>query len=277
MKYYDLHSHSTASDGSLSPTELITLAKDSAIDCFALTDHDGIDGIEEAKFQAKTIGLEFISGIELSVSWQKYTIHIVGLNINTAYAPLLKGIEELKIYRKWRAEQISIRLAEHGLEGALAGAQQFASGKMIGRLHFAQFLVASGYCKDTRTVFKKYLVNNKPGYIHGEWASLADAVSWINGAGGVAIIAHPGRYPFKNKKLRVLLNEFIEMGGQAIEVVSSSHDAQLVKRISDIAQEFEIYASIGADFHHPDVSWNRLGKLPPLPRQCVPVWQAWEN
>jgi 3',5'-nucleoside bisphosphate phosphatase len=277
MKNYDLHSHSTASDGSLNPAQLINLAKKLGVDCMALTDHDGIDGLEEAKQQAKIVDLEFIPGIELSVTWQKFTIHIVGLNINTAYIPLIKGTQQLKSYRLWRAEQISKGLDECGIKDALTGAQQYSSGKMIGRMHFANFLVDNGYCKDIRTVFKKFLVKNKPGYIHGQWASLEDVISWINGAGGIAVVAHPGRYPFKNKKLKMLLNEFIEMGGQAIEVVSGSHSVQDVSRMTSIAQEFDLYASVGSDFHNPDVIWNKLGKLAPLSEQCTPVWKAWEH
>ncbi|MFK5892709.1 MAG: PHP domain-containing protein [Pseudomonadota bacterium] len=276
MKHYDLHSHSTASDGSLTPAQLINLAKESGVDCLALTDHDGIDGIEEAKLQAKSINLEFIPGIELSVTWGNFTIHIVGLNINTDYAPLLAGTHQLKLYRLWRAQQISKGLEEFGIKGALSGAQKFSNGKMIGRMHFANFLVANGNCKDVRTVFKKFLVKNKPGYVHGQWASLEDVISWITGAGGVAVIAHPGRYPFKNKKLKMLLYEFIELGGKAIEVVSGSHSIQEVARMTSIAREFELYASMGSDFHNPDASWNKLGKLTPLPEQCTPVWKAWE-
>jgi len=277
MKYYDLHSHSTASDGSLKPTELVTLAKKSGVDCLALTDHDCVDGIEEAKQSAKKIDLEFIPGIELSVSWEKFTIHVVGLNINTSYPALLEGTKQIKSYRVWRAEQISKALEDCGIKGAFSAVQEATKGNMIGRMHFANFLVENGYCKDIRSVFKKYLVKNKPGHIHGQWASLEDAVSWIRGAGGVAVIAHPGRYPFKNKKLKLLLNDFIEMGGQAIEVISSSHSIQNVKRITTIALEYDLYASIGSDFHNPDVSWNKLGKLPPLPKQCTPVWNAWET
>jgi 3',5'-nucleoside bisphosphate phosphatase len=276
MKYYDLHSHSTASDGTLKPSQLIELAKNSGVDCLALTDHDGIDGINEAKQQAKTVGLEFIPGIELSVSWEKFTIHVVGLNIDTTYAPLLAGIEQLKSYRIWRAQQISNSLEDSGIKGALAAVEEVTKGNMIGRMHFANFLVENGYCKDIRSVFKNFLVNNKPGYIHGQWASLENVLSWIKGAGGVAVIAHPGRCPFKNKKLKLLLNEFIELGGQAIEVVSATHSIHEVKRMTTIAQEFELYASIGSDFHNPNISWNKLGKLAPLPGQCAPVWNIWE-
>lgn len=277
MKNYDLHSHSTASDGSLNPSELIRLAKNAGVDCLALTDHDGIDGIEEAKQQAQAVNLEFIPGIELSVSWGKFTIHIVGLNINTSYIPLLAGTEQLKSYRLWRGEQISKGLEKFGIKGALSGAQKFSKGKMIGRMHFANFLVEGGYCKDIRSVFKKFLIKNKPGYIHGQWATLENAVSWIMGAGGVAVIAHPGRYPFKNKKLKLLISEFIEMGGKGIEVISGSHSLADIRRMTTIAQECELYASIGSDFHNPDISWNKLGKLTPLPDLCTPVWNAWES
>jgi predicted metal-dependent phosphoesterase TrpH len=275
MKNYDLHSHSIASDGSLSPSELVILAKKSGVDCLALTDHDCTDGIEEAKFQAKASNLDFIPGIELSVSWEKFTIHIVGLNININHQPLIAGTIRLKEYRQWRAEQIAKGLDEVGIKNSLVGASQFSNGKMIGRMHFANFLVKNGYCKDIRKVFKNYLIKNKPGYIHGQWASLEDVISWIKGAGGVAVIAHPGRYPFKNKKLKLLINEFSEMGGQGIEVVSASHSIDEMHRMAMIANEFNLYASMGSDFHNPDASWNMLGKLRPLPEQCTPIWSLW--
>ncbi len=277
MKNYDLHSHSTASDGSLNPSQLINLAKASGVDCLALTDHDGIDGIEEAELQAKTTGLEFIPGIELSVTWQKFSLHIVGLNINRCYPPLVKGTEQLKLYRLWRAQQISKGLEKFGIKGALTGAQRFSTGKMIGRMHFANFLVANGYCKDIKSVFKKFLVKNKPGFIQSQWSSMEDAISWITGAGGIAVIAHPGRYPLKKNRFLTLLNEFIEMGGQAIEVASSSHSTHDVKKMTKLSLQFDLYASIGSDFHDPDVNWNKLGKLAPLSQQCTPVWKAWES
>jgi len=272
---YDLHSHSTASDGSLSPSQLVELAKDSGVDYLALTDHDGVDGINEAQIAATNNGLNLIPGIELSVSYQNKTIHIVGLQLDIEHQALCKGIVKLQNYRLWRAEEIARRLQKVGIENALDGAREFAHGKMIGRMHFAHFLIKNGYAKDTRAVFKKYLVKNKPGHIHGEWASLEEAMEWIIGAGGVAVIAHPARYNLKRNKLKKLINEFKELGGKGIEVVSATHSTNDINTMAYHANEFNLYASVGSDFHDPKVTWNQMGKLPPLPERCKPIWNLW--
>jgi len=271
---YDLHCHSTASDGSLTPTQLVELAKTSGVECLALTDHDGVDGIDEARAAAKNNAIHFIPGIEISVSYNRKTVHIVGLQLNTSYKPLCDGIAKLQNYRLWRAEEISKRLEKVGIKGALPGAWEFANGNMIGRMHFAHFLIKNGYAKDTRAVFKKYLVKNKPGHIHGEWASLEEAVAWITGSGGIAVIAHPARYNLKRTGLRKLITEFKQLGGQGIEVVSASHSINDMNTMAQHAKDFELYASVGSDFHDPDVTWNKMGRLPALPEICDPIWEA---
>jgi len=274
---YDLHSHSTASDGSLTPTQLVDLAAESGVSCLALTDHDGVDGIAEAVNAAKKNNIDLVPGIELSVSYQRKTIHIVGLQIDIDYKPLCEGIKKLQEYRLWRAEEIARRLAKVGINDALPGAWEYANGNMIGRMHFAHFLIKNGYAKDTRSVFKKYLVKNKPGYIHGEWAELDEAVGWIVGAGGIAVIAHPARYPLKRNKLRKLVKEFKQLGGRGIEVVSATHSINDINTMACLACDYELHASVGSDFHDPDVAWNKMGKLPPLPEQCQPIWHLWNN
>lgn len=274
---YDLHSHSTASDGSLTPAELIEQAKQAGVDCLALTDHDGMDGVVEASQAALERGIAFIPGIELSVTHQNKTVHIVGLQLDKDHLPLQAGIKKLQDYRKWRAEEIARRLAKVGIPNALEGAYEFARGKMIGRMHFAHFLIENGYAKDSRAVFKKFLVKNKPGHIHGEWASLEDVIGWIKGAGGIAVLAHPARYNLSSGKLKKLIKEFKLLGGEGIEVVSATHSLNDINTMARHAVDFELYASVGSDFHDPGVVWNKMGCLPPLPEKCRPIWTLWET
>ena len=269
----DFHTHSTASDGSLTPGELVKQAAQAGINVLALTDHDGTDGLAEAREMAEHHDMRLLNGIELSVTWNKQTIHIVGLNIDPDYAPLQAGIDKLQQFRAWRAREIADRLAKAGIEGAYQGALKFSGGKMLGRTHFAHFLVESGYGKNVRSIFKHYLVSNRPGHVSGDWASLQEAVSWIKGSGGVAVIAHPARYKLTRSKLRQLIKDFISAGGQAIEVLSGSHDKNEVKTMARHAQDFELYASAGSDFHNPEFCWIKLGELPPLPAKCKPVWE----
>ncbi|MCW8932046.1 MAG: PHP domain-containing protein [Gammaproteobacteria bacterium] len=268
----DLHTHSTASDGRLSPSELVALAAEAGVEVLALTDHDGTDGLDEARQSALGAGIRFINGIELSVTWDKRTVHIVGLNFDPAYPPLEAGIQRLQNFRKSRAKEIAEKLEKAGIEGAYEGAKRFSGGKMLGRMHFANFLVDAGYAKNVRKVFKHYLVNNKPGHVIGDWATMDEAVSWITGAGGVAVIAHPARYKLTRTKLRRLIKDFVSAGGQAMEVVSGSHDVNEMKTMACHADDFDLYASSGSDFHDPAFPWIKLGRLAELPPKCKPVW-----
>lgn len=269
---YDLHTHSTASDGSLSPTQLVQLASTNGVETLALTDHDTTEGIKEAVAAAKDNNINIINGIEFSVTWQDKTIHVVGLNIDIENNDLKAGINHLQTYRLKRAQAISEQLdVQAGIEGALEGAESFSQSSMIGRVHFAQFLVKNGYAKDIKQVFKKYLIKNKPGYVKDTWASLEDVIHWITQAGGIAVIAHPARYQLKLKKLRILVDAFANMGGRAIEVVSGSQCADEIPKMSRLAEEFNLHASIGSDFHSAEMSWNRLGKFPALPLSCKPI------
>ncbi len=275
MTCYDLHSHSTASDGSLSPEDLIARAIEQGVDVLALTDHDGTEGLVEAKQAVKDTDLTLISGVEISVTWGKNTVHILGLNIDSDTDSLQQGLTKLRDYRIGRAQEIAKRLDKSGISGALGGASKYASDVMLGRVHFAKFLVEQGYAKNINDVFKRYLVRNKPGYVPGEWASLADAVNWINEAGGQAVIAHPARYRITATKLRRLVTEFKEIGGVGFEVVSGRQHPEEIKTLARIAEQFELLASCGSDFHTPDNTWVELGRLPPLPESCVPVWSTW--
>ena len=282
MLDYDLHCHSTISDGLLSPTDLVARAFERGVKFLALTDHDDISGLPEAAMAAARHGMHFINGVEISVTWRSYTLHIIGLRINPAYKPLAEGLQNIRSGRGARAELIAESLARSGISGALAGAYQYANNQgIIGRTHFARFLVEYGYCKDVRSVFKNYLVKGKPGYVPHQWASLPDAVSWIRGSGGVAVLAHPGRYTaarkgMGQKTLRELLGEFVDLGGQGIEVVCGSHSPEQYVEFARYANEFNLLASCGSDFHGPGESYRDLGRLPDFPLNCRPVWQAWE-
>jgi predicted metal-dependent phosphoesterase TrpH len=274
MTCYDLHCHSTASDGSLSPTELVNRAIGQGVDILALTDHDGTEGIAEASQAAQGTDLTLLAGVEISVTWGGTTIHIVGLNIDVNHPVLQKGLTTMRQYRIGRAAEIAKRLDQAGISGALEGAKNYASEVMLGRLHFAQFLVEHGHAKNISDVFKRYLVRNKPGYVPGKWASLNDAVSWITAAGGQAVIAHPARYKITATKLRRLINEFKEAGGVGFEVVSGRQHPEEIKHMAKLAEQFGLLASRGSDFHTPENSWVELGKLSVLPSSCIPIWTA---
>ncbi len=271
---YDLHSHSTASDGSLRPSELVRLAKLRNIDVLALTDHDNIDGIAEARLEADRVGLQLVAGAELSVSWGSQVIHIVGLNLNIENPVLLKGLQRLCEFRQWRSEEISRRLAKKRIEGALEGARVFAKGNIIGRVHFARFLIEQGYAKDMRQVFKRYLVQGKPGYVPGDWATLEEALGWIHAAGGQAVLAHPARYRLSATRLRQLLGEFQLLGGSVLEVVSGSHSRDEIQRMAQLCHSFGFMASAGSDYHGPENPYMDMGKLPAMPANCIPVWES---
>jgi len=272
---FDLHCHSIASDGSLSPTELVNFAVSQGVDVLALTDHDNTAGIAEAQEIAKQRGLRLIAGVEISVSWGAMTVHILGLGVDPDCQVLQAGLSKLREFRLFRATEIDKRLAKHGINHALEGAKKYATGEIIGRTHFAHFLVEQGVCKDFRSVFKNYLTNGKPGHVAGDWARLEDAVAWINAAGGQAVIAHPARYRISATKLRNLITEFKSCGGVGLEVVSGSHSKSECQMMAKLANDFEMLASCGSDFHGPENTWIQLGKIPALPPSCVPVWQNW--
>ena len=275
MTCYDLHSHSTVSDGSLSPEHLVARAIDQGVDVLALTDHDGTEGITAAQAAAQGTKLSLVTGVEISVTWGSSTIHILGLVVDHKNAPLQKGLEKIRDYRKERAVKIAERLEKSGISGAYEGASQYASPVMLGRVHFAKFLVDKGHAKNINDVFKRYLVRNKPGYVSGEWATLAQAVNWINGAGGQAVIAHPARYKMTATKLRRLITEFKELGGVGLEVVSGRQHPEEIKTLAKLANDFNLLASCGSDFHSPDNTWVELGRLPELPSSVNPIWKKW--
>jgi 3',5'-nucleoside bisphosphate phosphatase len=283
MLNYDLHCHSNVSDGTLTPAELVERAAARDVKVLALTDHDDVDGLEEAARVAAAHGIEFINGVEISVTWRKHTLHIVGLRIDPRNPALLEGLRVIRSGRKRRAELMAESLARIGIGGALEGAYRYAANPdIIGRTHFARYLVESGHCKDVRSVFSRYLVKGKPGYVAHEWANLQDAISWIRGSGGIAVLAHPGRYtagrkPMGKTTLLELLQEFVDLGGQGIEVVSGSHTPPQYAEFARYAREFGLLCSCGSDFHGPGESYRDLGHLPDFPLECRPVWTSWET
>lgn len=274
---YDLHSHSTASDGTLTPMALVRRAREQGVDVLALTDHDVTDGLDEARTAANEAGLQLINGVEISVTWHGVTVHIVGLNFDPVNANLQAGLAKLREFRAWRAEEIAHRLEKKGISGALEGAQAFSNGQILSRTHFARFLVTQGYAKDMRKVFGKFLTHNRPGYVPGEWAALADAVGWIRDAGGQAVIAHPARYRLSATRLRALIEAFMDCGGEVLEVVSGSHSAGDVQGMAQYARRYELLVSQGSDYHGPEQSWLELGKMPSMPDGCIPVWTLWKT
>lgn len=283
MLDYDLHCHSSVSDGLLAPAEVVARAAERGVKVLALTDHDDMDGLPEARAAALQRGIRLINGVEISVSWRSHTLHIVGLNIDPAYPPLDQGVATVRQGRAERAVKMAESLARAGIGGALEGAYRYAGNpQLIGRTHFARYLVEAGHARDVASVFKNYLVKGKPGYVPHEWAPLPDAVEWIKGSGGVPVLAHPGRYtkgrkPMGSSTLRELLAEFVALGGRALEVVSGSHTPDQFAEFARYAQEYQLLASCGSDFHGPEESYRDLGRLPDFPLGCVPVWQAWEK
>lgn len=273
---YDLHSHSVVSDGSLTPEALIARAVGQGVNVLALTDHDVTDGLGAAQTAAELHNIHLVPGVEISVTWNGVTIHVLGLGIDKQCEQLQQGLQKLRDFRVLRAEEIARRLEKKGIANSLEGANKFAQGALVSRTHFAHFLVESGRAKNVKDVFRKFLVQGKPGHVPGEWAALEDAVQWITMAGGQAVIAHPARYRLSATRLRQLLSEFKACGGVGLEVVSSAHSQLDCINMGRYAKQFDLLASCGSDFHGPEQSWAELGKIPPLPKECRPIWSTWE-
>jgi predicted metal-dependent phosphoesterase TrpH len=273
--FIDLHSHSVVSDGLLTPAELVAHAAGKGIQVLALTDHDDVAGLPEAAKAASEHGIKLIPGVEISVTWRRRTLHIVGLRIDPESQPLVQGLQQIREGRHIRAQGMADSLARAGIADSLAGAYGYAKQGIISRTHFAQYLVEKGCASDIRSVFKKYLVKGKPGYFEYNWASLEDAMGWIAGSGGVAVLAHPGRYDLGRTNMLLLLEEFRNLGGAAIEVVTSSHTPEQYRQFAHLAHQFGLQSSAGSDYHGPGHSYVDMGRLPPLPAGCIPVWQDW--
>lgn len=271
----DLHCHSCVSDGTLTPEALAARAHANGVELWALTDHDEVSGQQRARDAAHALGLPHLSGVEVSVTFAGITVHIVGLGFDADNAALVKGLADTRDGRIVRAQDMAAALAKVGIKDAYEGALTYVSNpELIARTHFARYLVEMGYCANTHEVFRKYLVEGKPGYVEHRWAHLADAVRWISQAGGIAVIAHPGRYKFTPNEEYALFTEFKAHGGRGVEVVTGSHSAADFIKYADMAIEFDLLASRGSDFHSPEESRTDLGTLPALPAKLTPVWEA---
>lgn len=274
----DLHCHSTVSDGTLAPAELAERACRHGVELWSLTDHDEIGGQASAREAARALGLPFLTGVEISVSFVGQTIHIVGLGFDERHPELVAGLSHTRAGRERRARQMAEDLARVGIAGAYEGALHYVGNPdLISRTHFARYLVESGVCQDTAEVFRRFLTEGKPGYVAHEWARLADALRWIHAAGGLSVIAHPGRYNLTPNEEYALFSEFKGHGGAGVEVVTGSHAIAEYEVYARMAEEFDLMASRGSDFHAPGESRVDLGGLPYLPGRLKPVWEALEG
>jgi len=271
----DLHCHSTVSDGVLSPTEVATRAAGNGVNVWSLTDHDEVGGQQEAARVASELGMTYIPGIEISVTWAGHTLHIVGLGIDPDNEAMNAGLKRIRDDRELRAREMSEKLAQFGIMDAYEGALKFADNpNLLSRTHFARYIVETGHCKSMQEVFDRYLGDGKPGYVAGDWAGLEEAINWINQSGGIAVIAHPGRYKYSRSEFSTLFKTFKLMGGRGIEVVTGSHTVDQYHQYANIARQYGFFASCGSDFHSPSESSMDLGKLPPLPSGLTPIWEA---
>jgi len=260
----------------LKPEELIARAAANGVEMLALTDHDGVSGLVEARAKAQSEGVRFVDGVEISVTWEGTTVHIVGLQIDPEAPVLRSGLESIREGRARRAEKMGDALEAAGIPDSLAGAKAYADNpSLISRSHFARHLVKTGRAPDVKSVFQRYLVKGKPGFVPHQWACLADAVSWIRASGGIAVVAHPGRYDFSKPELHAFLAQFKDCGGSGIEVVTGSHSPEQYLEFARIAREFGFTASRGSDYHGKGESRADLGALPQLPGDLKPVWHDW--
>ena len=273
----DLHCHSTVSDGLLSPADLVAHAAKSGVKVLALTDHDDVSGLAAARQAATEHGIHFVNGVEISATWKKRTLHIVGLKFDAENVALKTALDKVRIDRDVRAKEMSVGLAKAGIGGAYEGAKAIAKQSILTRSHFAQFLAKNGHAKDVKSVFKKFLVKGKPGFVDSQWMDLESAVGLIIGAGGQAVIAHPGRYDLGMVNMHLLMHEFRMLGGSAIEVVTGSHQPPQYQQFATIAHRFSLKASLGSDYHGTGLSYMGMGQVPELPTGCVPVWDDWSE
>lgn len=276
MLNFDLHCHSNISDGVLSPEALAARAKENGVEVWALTDHDEVAGVPIARAAAQSLGMQHIAGVEVSISWAGETVHILGLKIDETCPELLHGLATTRFGRSARAKEIGLQLEKAGIPDAYQGALKYAGNPgLVGRTHFARYIVETGVCDKVGEVFRKYLVEGKPGFVPHCWATLEQAISWIHAANGIAVVAHPGRYKYSDLAESEMLARFKELGGTAIEVVTGSHTVDQYQHYAQVANRFDFLASVGSDFHAPGESRVDLGRLPPLPKNVKPVWHDW--
>jgi len=271
---FDFHCHSIVSDGLLPPEAVARRAADNGVDWWALTDHDDLGGLAAARTAAAEAGIGFVDGVEISIEWKETPIHIVGLGFNAADPVLGAGLDELRNGRIERAQRMGAALAAIGIPDVYEGALCFVTNpSLVSRAHFARYLVSIGIARDLPGVFQHYLSPGKPGYVDHRWATLSDALGWIHGAGGVAVVAHPGRYKMSGGDMRRFLDDFKDLGGQGIEIACGSHSPDHLLHFARLARHYAFYASRGSDFHGPMESYADLGNVPPLPEDLKPVWR----
>jgi predicted metal-dependent phosphoesterase TrpH len=276
MLKVDLHCHSNVSDGVLAPAAVAAYARKGGVEVWALTDHDEIGGIKAAREAAAGLGMRFVPGVEISVTWGGETVHVVGLQVNEDEPALIRGLAATRNGRDARGREIAAQLEGAGIPGAYEGALKYVGNPdLLSRTHFARYLVEIGACASTPEVFRKYLTEGKPGFVPHRWAGLADAVGWIRQAGGIPVIAHPGRYRFTPLAEGALFDEFKQLGGNAIEVVTGSHTPDQYDTYAELARRYGFLASRGTDFHAPGEARVEFDKLPPLPAGVKPVWHDW--
>ncbi len=272
----DLHCHSTVSDGVLAPDQVAYRAHQNGVELWALTDHDEVGGLALAEQTALNLGMGFVPGVEVSVTFLGKTVHILGLGVDYTSSQLVDSLRYVRAGRWQRAERISDALAGMGIPNALEGAVPYASNpELVSRTHFARFLVEQGYCSTLQDVFNKYLGDDAPAYVPMQWAALDEAIQWIQQAGGVAVIAHPGRYEFDTLQFDLLFDRFKELGGVGIEVVTGSHAPHQYNEYARVAKRYGFEASMGSDFHGPEEGRLDLGQLPALPSDLTPIWKRW--
>ncbi|BAU58221.1 hypothetical protein HH1059_15140 [Halorhodospira halochloris] len=274
---YDLHCHSNISDGLLAPHEVVARAARRGVTTLALTDHDTIDGVASARQAAQARGIELITGVELSVIWQRRTFHIVGLGVDTAEERLLGGLERMQQARHARGVAIGERLERAGLTGALDGAREVAGAAQLTRAHYARWLVDTGQVRGYEDAFKRYLRRGRVGYVHGDWVELEEGIEWINNAGGIAVLAHPLGYDLTGAWLRRVLDAFTAAGGRGLEVgCGTSPLPRQVAQLGGWCRRYELLASVGSDFHAPGYNARDLGSAPQLPDDLPVIWQELE-
>lgn len=284
MGTIDLHCHSYFSDGSMSPADLVARAAEKGVLSLALTDHDSVRGLDEAFIAAQAHGVELIPGVEISTLWQtKQNIHIVGLQVDREHPALVAALAKQAGARALRAQQIAQKLdaklkipaeAEGSYSAVLALA---GNADSISRTHFAQWLLEQKYTTNMQQAFDRYLGQGKPADVPIPWMGIAEAINIIKAAGGYAVLAHPGRYSMSRTKLRLLIAEFKALGGDALEVATATEKPDIVRYLGQLAQQNELYASQGSDFHGAHMPWIELGRFPKLPEGCKPVWELWES
>ena len=268
----DLHNHSYFSDGVLSPSEVVRLASDAGCDLFSLTDHDTTNGLVDAKLEADKLGLNLVNGVEISAFWRYSAIHIVGLGIDIENDMLQTGLEFNQNLRNDRAKKIALGLWRSGIKDALEKAQKISGGHMLTRTHFAQMLIQEGYCKDMKSVFRRYLSGRKPGGVRVEWKDFDEVIKWIQAAGGKAIIAHPFRYRMTNTKIKKMLIDFKEANGDGIEAVNANSSKEEIYLGNQWSENFNLLTSFGSDFHGWPNQRVQIGNLAALPNNSRAIW-----